>query len=332
MTRMLDPHGDREEYLSRLYLAMVRLGTPTQEALGQEGFDPDDVSRAAVELTARGLIEPAGPGRWEVQPPELALPRMASTLETRARLSRSVAPELGVIWRQARPRVGDADPAVGGIEPLLAPEDCASAMRSMEGLARTELRMMLADSPAARLWLAEAASEQIARSRAAENVAIVVDRNLLGDPAVTRELERQAASGARVRVMGAVPFGIVTADDRAAAVDLTQHDSAGGGGFLVRRAAVVAGMNALVDIGSTRGITLRPREEEDSGADRGMPADDRDRRILGLLATGATDQMIARSLGVSTRTVERRIRSLMEHLGSATRFQAGVQAARRGWF
>lgn len=147
MTQLVDPHGDREEYLSRLYLAMIRLGTPTQEALGQEGFDSDDVSRAAVELAGRGLIEPAGPGRWEVQPPELALPRMALKLETRARLSRSVASELGVIWRQTRPRVGDADSALGGIEPLLTPEDCASAMRSMEGLARTELRMISRTAP-----------------------------------------------------------------------------------------------------------------------------------------------------------------------------------------
>jgi DNA-binding NarL/FixJ family response regulator len=331
MTRLADPHGDHEEYLSRLYLAMIRLGTPTQEALGQEGFQPEDVGRAAGELAARGLIEPAGPGRWEVQPPELALPRMAAKLENRARLSRSVAPELGVIWRQTRPRVGDADPAVGGIEPLLAPEDCASAMRSMEGLARTELRMLLADSPAARLWLAEAASDEAAPTRTARQVDMVVDRNLLGDPAVPCELERQAAAGARVRVMGAVPFGVVTADDRAAVVDLTLHDDAGGGGFVVRRAAMVAGMNALVNVGSTRGVRLRPRTE-DSGEDLGMPADERDRRILGLLAAGATDQMIARSVGISTRTVERRIRSLMEHLDSATRFQAGVQAARRGWF
>jgi DNA-binding NarL/FixJ family response regulator len=33
---------------------------------------------------------------------------------------------------------------------------------------------------------------------------------------------------------------------------------------------------------------------------------------------------------VSQRTVERRVRALMDQLGAGTRFQAGVQAGRRG--
>ena len=63
----------------------------------------------------------------------------------------------------------------------------------------------------------------------------------------------------------------------------------------------------------------------------GPPLDERDRRILSLLTVGASDQVVARQLGVSVRTVERRVRYLTEHLGAATRFQAGVQAVRRGW-
>jgi DNA-binding NarL/FixJ family response regulator len=47
-------------------------------------------------------------------------------------------------------------------------------------------------------------------------------------------------------------------------------------------------------------------------------------------AAGATDATIARQTGVSQRTVERRVRALMEQLGAGTRFQAGVQAAHRG--
>ena len=48
-----------------------------------------------------------------------------------------------------------------------------------------------------------------------------------------------------------------------------------------------------------------------------------------LLAGGATDETIARQLGLSTRTVERRVRAMLDQLGAETRFQAGVQAARR---
>lgn len=59
--------------------------------------------------------------------------------------------------------------------------------------------------------------------------------------------------------------------------------------------------------------------------------DDRDRTIVALLSTGATDAAIARHLGISQRTVERRIRAILDLLGVTTRFQAGVQAGRRNW-
>ena len=47
--------------------------------------------------------------------------------------------------------------------------------------------------------------------------------------------------------------------------------------------------------------------------------------------TGAHDEQIARKLGISLRTVRRRVADLMTELGADTRFQAGVEAARRGW-
>ena len=38
-----------------------------------------------------------------------------------------------------------------------------------------------------------------------------------------------------------------------------------------------------------------------------------------------------RKLGIGLRTVRRRIAELMTDLGVDTRFQAGVEAVRRGW-
>jgi DNA-binding CsgD family transcriptional regulator len=54
------------------------------------------------------------------------------------------------------------------------------------------------------------------------------------------------------------------------------------------------------------------------------------RVVLELLQLGMKDETIARQLGVSLRTVRRRIAALMDDLGVATRFQAGLEAARRG--
>jgi DNA-binding NarL/FixJ family response regulator len=55
------------------------------------------------------------------------------------------------------------------------------------------------------------------------------------------------------------------------------------------------------------------------------------RFLLQELAAGAKDEQIARTLGLSLRTVRRRVADLLIELGVDNRFQAGVEAVRRGW-
>lgn len=57
----------------------------------------------------------------------------------------------------------------------------------------------------------------------------------------------------------------------------------------------------------------------------------RDQELLTLLAAGMKDRTIARALGVTERTVGRRVTELMSRLDADTRFRAGVRAAQRGW-
>ncbi len=53
--------------------------------------------------------------------------------------------------------------------------------------------------------------------------------------------------------------------------------------------------------------------------------------LLQLMSAGLADDQLARSLGVSLRTVRRRVAALLAELHATSRFQAGVEAARRGW-
>ncbi|AKU14716.1 helix-turn-helix domain-containing protein [Luteipulveratus mongoliensis] len=59
---------------------------------------------------------------------------------------------------------------------------------------------------------------------------------------------------------------------------------------------------------------------------------DVDAELVALLAAGVKDDAIARRLDISTRTLSRRVAELMDELNVRTRFQAGIQAARLGWF
>lgn len=56
-----------------------------------------------------------------------------------------------------------------------------------------------------------------------------------------------------------------------------------------------------------------------------VPAEQRE--LLELLAAGLSDQSIGRRLGLSRRTVQRRVRSLMDLFEAETRFQLGLRSA-----
>ncbi len=100
----------------------------------------------------------------------------------------------------------------------------------------------------------------------------------------------------------------------------------------------VGGRASTPRVLDTTAVTLFEAEWE-----RGMllsaagPADDEPgpdastRDLLTLLASGLTDEGIARALGWSTRTTQRRIRALMDTFGAGTRFQLGMSAQSRGW-
>ncbi|MBO2447200.1 response regulator transcription factor [Actinomadura barringtoniae] len=54
------------------------------------------------------------------------------------------------------------------------------------------------------------------------------------------------------------------------------------------------------------------------------------REILALLCSGMTDAAVARTLGISTRTVKRHVRQAMEHLGARSRLELGIRLGRHG--
>lgn len=93
---------------------------------------------------------------------------------------------------------------------------------------------------------------------------------------------------------------------------------------LVRQQGLVEALALLFEMMWERASTVPELEQRD-------PRLDLRRFLLRQLATGAHDEQIARTLGLSLRTVRRRVAALMSELGADSRFQAGVEAVRRGW-
>lgn len=133
----------------------------------------------------------------------------------------------------------------------------------------------------------------------------------------------RARAGERIRVLPSVPTRLAVFGAEAAIIPETWGSSAGAR-LLVRQPALVAACTALFDELWNHAVTVPGFDEDVAGGSMRH-------QLLELLAHGAKDEQIARSLGVSLRTVRRWIATLMAELGADSRFQAGAEAVRNGW-
>ena len=142
-----------------------------------------------------------------------------------------------------------------------------------------------------------------------------------------RRILARAEAGEQVRVLVDVPSRLVVFGTEAALLT-EQWGAPGGSRVVVRHSGIVLALRELASALWDRAVTppgLYPRTPGVDGARRAA------RPLLVLMAGGAVDEQIARALGVSVRTVRRRIATLLAELGADSRFQAGAEAVRRGW-
>jgi DNA-binding CsgD family transcriptional regulator len=155
------------------------------------------------------------------------------------------------------------------------------------------------------------------RSRAIYPVSLV--------DAPSDSVRLRARAGEQIRMLADVPsrLSIFGGD----AVVLPDRWGGGpiGSALLLREPSVVHASRTLFEELWRRATTVPGYHDDDHAPDNAR------RQLLDLLAGGVKDEQIARAAGLSLRTVRRRIATLMAELGVDSRFQAGMEAARRGW-
>lgn len=142
-------------------------------------------------------------------------------------------------------------------------------------------------------------------------------------PDVMEYLTEFAARGAKVRVLGNVPNRMVIAD-RTQALVPESPERLTGKGLLITGTVLVRALYTEF-LGMWRASLPVGVGAEDSLSWDGV------RAILTVLDSGVTDGVAARRLGISERTMRRRVSGVMELLGASSRFDAGVKAAKAGW-
>jgi DNA-binding CsgD family transcriptional regulator len=306
----------------RLYRAALREGRTTAPVLTRVlDWTPDEVDEELAPLVRLGLLAQID-GQIVALSPHLALGRLAE-LEARTVLSRERAlaalrdaiPEYAAEERGAE-LVGSA---LQPVEVHTGPEVGAvvdSLIRSTTGEVLLIHPVEWLDRPG---WPKR--DTLIAREAAGGRpVRSIYPTEALHRPQWLATVREWAKLGEDVRLLPSPPSRLMVFGVQAALVPVEWGGSSPARRVIVRTPGVVDALRVLFEVLWRQSAQL---------PDTPPAGDRRNTQILKLLAAGAKDETIARQLGLSLRTVRRRVAEQIGELGATTRFQAGVEAARR---
>lgn len=294
------------------------------EMVAEASAKSADVALAVETLVTKGLVRRlAGPAHeYVVAPPEYALEVLIAQQTSALQRVRAHAADLAARVRSLNPG-GDPGELV---EIVTGQGSNRQLFLQVISSAREEIAVF--DRPPYAVAVDEAMGEQAVRMREGLRLRTVFDRSLLEDPEHVRRIHRGVAAGEQARI-ARLPLKLVLIDrERAMLPLLHASGQTPEAVVIVRPSVLLDSLIALFESVWQHAVEVRPQNDLDS---TGAAPLGELRQLAQLLATGMTDVAIARHLGVSERTVRRRLKELMDELRVDSRFLAGVRAAERGW-
>jgi DNA-binding CsgD family transcriptional regulator len=281
---------------------------------------------------------------WTPVAPDLALERV---LAQRERSERSAREEMTRLLDGYHRERGRLDPQTAGlVEVVTGREAIAEVWYSLQSGARDSVDVFDKapwvqgeenDTPDPEL-------EMLGRGVKARGV---YERASLLLPGMLEQVQALIAAGELAAMVPELPFKLAIVDRRRALLPLAQGTELTAA-LIVRPSPLLDALIEVFEAQWARAMPVPRTAPRLGGRSSGAEADEgggtgpeqsgeaavvtrsASEELLTMLAAGMTDEAIARQVGVSARTVQRRISELMETLGSRNRFQAGVQAVRHG--
>lgn len=275
-------------------------------------------------LEAKGLVtrSGAGEGRFVAAPPTVALGALLRRRRDELRQAEASLADLVDHYLAASPPRAVADV----VEVVTDRQAVIQRFGQIQAGAREEVLAFVLFEIAA-VSGEENVDEDDAVGRGVR-YRVVAERAVLDRPGFLASGEILAAAGGGVRVTDSLPSRLLVADRSLAMVPVGSADAASAGGALLVHASPL--LDLLIDVFEAR-WELASRVLPAPPPPETVALPPLDARILGLFQAGLTDRAVATQLGLSMRTVQRRVRSLMDAAGVDSRFQLGAEAARRGW-
>ncbi|WP_406859116.1 helix-turn-helix transcriptional regulator [Streptomyces sp. HUAS MG47] len=309
-------------WAGRVYLALLERAPAPLAAVGAAaGLEGPELAAAYRELVDAGLASAAEEGADVVAPvpPAAGLEILARHRAAELEESRITVGGAFDSFRRQRLAAYNDD-----LVEVVTGEAIGPRMRHAWASAREEIRQL--ESPP---YFPQPGATEDSLATLARGVRqrVVYSRASLEQPGRLEEIiEPCIEAGEQARVLPAVPVKLLIIDEAYALVSLSIREADVLNTMLVVQPCGL--LSALVALFEQTWQSALPLHGGAAGPAGLPPAD---RRMLRLLAGGASDEAIARELGVSRRTFFRRLQILMARLGAANRFQLALQAQRKGW-
>lgn len=291
-------------------------------ALGVPGTEVREALDRLVELS---LVTVRSPGRLYVPVnPDVALDALLSLeqaelsrrerqlLEARAELSRLVRNSDDKVSpvREVR-RIDDLDRVV-------------EVLRELTARCYQEALNVLPGEPAPDV-LADAAEHDLAMLERGVRLRTLHTRRQLDNPPMLEYMRLMRRGGGQIRIADTLPHRLLIFDRTVSFLPVDPRRPAVGA-LVVREPAITANLVMLFE------SLWAGAQELEEAVEAAVPAaSELDRSVLMLMSSGVKDEAAARQLGISDRTYRRHVADILVRLGASSRFQAGVEAVRRGW-
>ena len=319
--------------VEQVYRALLaRPGATVSGLAGALAQPRAHVSTALADLVDVGLVLRSDDRTFVAAPPAVALGALITERRDGLRLAEQALATLAEEHRAAvaGKDIGDLIEVVTGVDAI------RHRYRQVQQAASRELRMFVT-APFVAVPPGENSAEITAVDRGVV-IRAVLDKAVLSEPGAAEETDDSLQRGLELRVADRLPLKLVIADAELALVPLADEHGGEPGAVLLQRSGLLAALDALFESTWRHAYPLTRSQLEGEGgrADpHGPDAPDGlsvlDRQVLGLMLAGLSDQGVASQLGLSLRTVQRRLRHLQDLAGVKSRMQLGWYAARQGW-
>ncbi len=191
------------------------------------------------------------------------------------------------------------------------------------GTSAKEFLSMLPGGPYPLEFLRSSWEEDVSLLARGAHCCVLYQADAVRCAEVLRYLSQLTEQGAKIKVATRVPYRMVIIDRSHTFIGV-EEDQLGLPYLAVRE-------NALVRTLYERfALQWKNAHSIGFGAEDSL-ANDIVIEVVEALMTGVTDEVAARRLNVSVRTMRRRVAAVMDLLGASSRFEAGIKAAKYGW-